>query len=315
MSSNSSDDKEECGLCGWGQTSKMCTSCEQKIESCNNEVTSNTASNSSSGIDAVSDSLGRVDLSNGDDDKMAISDEKLFADPPPKEDCPICMLPMPHAEGICGVHTTYMPCCGKILCYGCVIAANEEMSKGNMKKWCPYCRVKVIGLTDEENLKRLKHRIKLNDAEAFYSLGYSCRDGDFGLPQDFNKSMELWQKAAELGSICAHYNLAIVYHSGEGVEFDTDKAIHHYTLAAIGGDEVARYALGLFEEANGNINHATKHFMIAARCGYEDSLKEVGNGYKAGHITKDDYANTLRAYQVSMDEMKSEQRDIAAARR
>ena len=28
-------------------------------------------------------------------DKMAISDDKLFADPPPKEECPLCMLPMP----------------------------------------------------------------------------------------------------------------------------------------------------------------------------------------------------------------------------
>ena len=32
-------------------------------------------------------------------DKMAISDDKLFQDPPPKEDCPICTLPMPFASG------------------------------------------------------------------------------------------------------------------------------------------------------------------------------------------------------------------------
>jgi len=31
----------------------------------------------------------------------------LFEEPPPKEDCPICMLPMPFASGVQGVSTTY----------------------------------------------------------------------------------------------------------------------------------------------------------------------------------------------------------------
>ena len=31
-----------------------------------------------------------------------------------------------------------------------------------------------------------------------------------------------------------------------------------------------------------------------------------------GHITKEEYANTLRAYQMSQDEMKSDARDKAA---
>ena len=58
-----------------------------------------------SDIDGITESI----------DKMVISDDKLFADPPPKEDCPICMLPMPYAGGICGVRTAYQPCCGKII--------------------------------------------------------------------------------------------------------------------------------------------------------------------------------------------------------
>jgi len=49
--------------------------------------------------------------------------------------------------------------------------------------------------------------------------------------------------------------------------------------------------------------------MIAARCGFEPSLKMIGEGYKAG---QDEYACTLRA-QVSVDEMmKSEGRTIAS---
>ena len=56
-----------------------------------------------------------------------------------------------------------------------------------------------------------------------------------------------------------------------------------------------------------------KHFMIAARAGFDDSLKAVGLGYKRGDVSKDEYAQTLRAYKDSQDEMKSEQRTKAAA--
>ena len=37
----------------------------------------------------------------------------------------------------------------------------------------------------------------------------------------------------------------------------------------------------------------------------------VTKGFRSGHITKDEYANTLRAYQKSVDEMKSGARDKA----
>ena len=38
---------------------------------------------------------------------------------------------------------------------------------------------------------------------------------------------------------------------------------------------------------------AMKHFMISARAGYCDSLKEVGEGYKAGLVTKEEYMQML----------------------
>jgi hypothetical protein len=54
-----------------------------------------------------------------------------------------------------------------------------------------------------------------------------------------------------------------------------------------------------------------KHYMIAARGGLDNSLKKVGEGYKAGHVTKDEYARTLRAHKQATEEMKSEQRTKA----
>jgi hypothetical protein len=302
---------------------KECTSCEQKVDNHCKPSDSNSG-DCNSDIDTVAEGIARVYISNDDNnmgnstvdiddiinevESIAISDEKLFADPPPKEDCPICMLPMPFATGICGVRTTYHPCCGKTICEGCVLAAQIEMHKGNLKELCSFCRVPCLRNSNKELMKRFEKRTKLNDANAFRRLGDAYDIGEWDLPENRKKALELWTKAAELGSLDAHYELACAYHDGQGVEFDMDKAIHHFTLAAIRGDEFARNNLGAIEEANDNINHAMKHYIIGARCGNGDSLKKVGVGYKSGYVTKDDYASTLRAYQVSLDEMKSEQR-------
>jgi len=279
----------------------MSTSYEQKkSEHCKKDSASdNTSCNSSNTSridDAISDILGGLDISNNDDDK-------LFADPPPKEDCPICMLPMPHSNGLCGVATIYMPCCGKTVCCGCMVASAEEVKKGNLKKWCPLCRV-PIEFSNDEIIERSKKRMKLNDACAFYTLGSL---NSTSLP----KELELLNTAAELGSIEAHFTLANRYKMGDGVQQDVKTAVYHTEFAAIGGHEMARHNLGIVEKVNGNIERAYKHWMIAARAGAERSLKAVGEGYKAGHVTKDEYANTLRAYKDSQDAMKSQQREEA----
>ena len=129
-------------------------------------------------IDAVSDGLGRATISNDNDD-----DDALFIDPPPKEDCPICMLPMPYVtQDLGGVRTTYQPCCGKTLCWGCFFAEHEEVVKGNLKPWCSLCRVPSANSEDEE-VKRYKRRMDVNDAEAFYELGCLYYSGLEGLPK------------------------------------------------------------------------------------------------------------------------------------
>jgi len=242
-----------------------------------------------------------------------ISDNELFREPPPKEDCPICMLPMPYALGVCGVGKTYQSCCGKILCTGCVLAHQCEINKGKMKDCCPFCRMH-IARTDKEDLKRLEHRMKLLDAEGFLSMASYFEEGIKRIPKDYRKAFGLFLQGTELGSCRAHYVIASVYLNGElGVAKDMNKALHHLKLAAIGGHESARHNLGVFEYKHGDMDLAMKHFIIAAKSGLDESLKQVGQGYKRGFVTKDDYASALRAHKESLDEMKSEQRRRAAA--
>jgi len=206
----------------------------------------------------------------------------------------------------------YQVCCGKVLCCGCVLAAHEEVDKGKMKDLCAFCRMPTV-YSDEEYLKRLEKRLMLNDREAFYQLACAYRDGDLGLSKDNNKALELMDRAADLGSPTASYILAQAYYIGQlGVEKDLKKENHYLELAAMSGHEIARHNLGGTEAENSNMYRAMKHYLIAARRGYDDSMKAVGDGYKDGYVTKDQYANTLRVYQSSCKEMKSEQRTKAA---
>ena len=264
---------------------------------------SNSVSNS---IDKIVEDVGKLTVSDVDD--------KLFADPPPNEDCPICMLPIPFStnQGASSeVSMAFQSCCGKMICTGCIVASAERMKQGTLKIWCPYCR-SPINWMSKGLIKRLEKRMKSKNADSFYCLGNRYYKGDLGLTKDIKKAMELWSQGAELGSINAHFSLGQLFFQGHGVDIDANKAMAYMKVAAIGGHEHARVILGHIEDERGFKDLALKHFMIAAKSGYDDALKEVREGYKTGYVTKDEYANTLRAHQKTRDEMKSEQRRNAA---
>ena len=126
-------------------------------------------------------------------------------------------------------------------------------------------------------------------------------------------ALELYHQAAKLGNAKSYYNMACAYITGNGVERDEKKAKHYYELAAMGGDEQARHHLFNLEGCAGNMDRALKHLMISAGLGYSDSLEQIKLLFKNGLVIKDDYAKALQAYQAHLNEIKSPQRDEAAA--
>ena len=58
---------------------------------------------------------------------------------------------------------------------------------------------------------------------------------------------------------------------------------------------------------------ALKHWMIAVEGGNKKSLDHMKTLYMKGNATKDDYSKALKLYQEYLDEIKSVQRDEAAA--
>jgi TPR repeat protein len=235
-------------------------------------------------------------------------DELLFKKPPPPEDCPICMLPPPLYEDHTGI--TFYACCGKNICNGCECA----MVESGEKDICPFCRTPPAK-SEEEDVERVMKQTEKSNAHAFHTLAGLYDDGTYGLPQDGAKANELWLKAGELGCAEAYYNFGINYRTGNGVEIDERKAKHYYELAAMNGSVQARNNLGCMEGQAGNHHRAMKHFIISAKAGLTKSLDCVKHGFMNGHVTKDQYANTLREYQHSQNEMKSEARDKAMAAR
>ena len=234
-----------------------------------------------------------------------LHDERLFKQPPLDEDCPICFLRLPQL----GSGQTYMSCCGKLVCRGCNYAVTKKDTAGSL---CPFCRTQGPS-SEAEIMKRNKKRMDSNDAQAVCNLGGFYTRGEYGLPQNYAKALELMQQAAELGNSTAYYGIGMAYVNGDGVAVDKKKAIYYYELAAMRGSAIARHNLGVFEERDGNHHRALKHYMIAAEGGDHNCLKKIQGLYMNGQATKDDYALALRYYQAYLDEIKSEQRDEAAA--
>ena len=120
-------------------------------------------------------------------------------------------------------------------------------------------------------------------------------------------------QSGELGCADAYYNLGNSYDDGDGVDVDKKKAKHFFELAAINGNVYARHNLGCMDGQAGNHHRAFKHYILAAKAGEKKSLEAVKAGFMGGIVTKDEYANTMRAYQEIQDEMKSDARDKAEA--
>ena len=231
-------------------------------------------------------------------------DEALFKQPPPREECDICMLPLPMHPS----DQKYQPCCGKMLCYGCIYSAYIA----DNRHLCPFCRTPEAN-SEGEAIERIKKRAEANDANAMRNLGGFFFEGMMGLPQDYDKGMELMLRAGELGCAEGYYNVGIACHNGEGVERDEKKAEYYSELAAMGGHVVARHNLGCMEGNAGNKDRALKHYMISAGAGYDNSLTQIRECFMDGQATKDDFENALRTHKAAKDEMKSDQRDAVAA--
>ena len=231
--------------------------------------------------------------------KQQCKEIRLFKQPPPNEECPICCIPLPSLSTGKGYHA----CCGMVICNGCHYAGALG---DDCNQKCPYCRAPVA--SGQEQLKRIEKRVELNDCQAIYSLACLYYNGQEGYPLDRAKAYALYLKAGKLGSPRSYSNVAMAYARGDGIPRNEKKAKHYYELAALGGHALSRYNLGIIAEREGDIDKAMKHYVIAAGCGSTDSFKRI---QMFGSWKKDYYEEAVQAHQAFIKSISSHQRDEA----
>ena len=150
-------------------------------------------------------------------------------------------------------------------------------------------------------------RVEANDPIAISEMGSKVIEEG-----DLESAFEYYTKAAALGDANSHYQLSIFHRDGlGGVEKDEKKRLHHTEQAAIGGHPRARHNLGCIEARVNRMDRAGKHFIIAAKLGFDMSLDYVKKLHKDGHVSKEDFGAALRGYQAAIAATKSPQRDVA----
>lgn len=241
------------------------------------------------------------------------ADIDLFAPLPEREECAICMIPLPLEED----EIKFMTCCGKTLCIGCSYKQsmnNIEKSindihingvKTNEKK-CAFC----CQPPPKNIIRAMKKLMKKNNPGVIMQMATRYREGN-GVIQSNTKTLELRIRAAELGYAQAFGFIGHYYEEGFVVEQNTSKALEFYGIAAKRGSVQAHNALVSLHAKNGNADESTKHLKVAASAGDKMSMDDLMQAYKVKLLSKEELTQTLRAFQTSTNEMKSEERDEA----
>ena len=107
------------------------------------------------------------------------------------------------------------------------------------------------------------------------------------------------------GTFMRIFNCQICIGGVKGVKKDLKKELYIADQAVIGGDTFARHNLGCAEWKYGRRDRAVKHWIIAAKLGYDLSLEELKDCYREGLVSKEDFAAALRAHQAAVDATKS----------
>jgi len=169
---------------------------------------------------------------------------------------------------------------------------------------CAFCRQPVT------RVKALKKLMKKNVSGAFMMMGGFYKSGEKGLFQSDTKALELFIRAAELGCANAFAVIAKYYFEGRVVEQDESKALEFWEVAAKKDSVGAHEDLALVHKRNGNVGLFIKHLKLLANAGDQLSMDTLMKCYREVELlTKEELAETLRAFQAAKNEMWSEGRD------
>ena len=240
----------------------------------------------------------------------------LFAPLIDREDCPICMIPLPHRES--GIR--FMTCCGKNICIGCdrkhtdteIKKGVTEIKKKGARKIelkCAFC----CQTLPKNTIKALKKLTKKNNPSAIIQI-MACeyRSGEMTL-QSNTKALELLICAAELGCTKAYELIGKYYEDGIALEQNMSRALEFNEVAAKKGSMLAHLYLAIFHGKslvdNESVLKGIDHMKVAASAGCQEAMDMLLHFYKHELVTKEEMTQALRAFQASDRIMKWENKD------
>ena len=229
---------------------------------------------------------------------------KLFADPPPRDECSICMITLPLEK----MMSSYMSCCGALICSGCCFSQTNRAKEEGLIINCAHCRAPYPD--SKELLSRYRARAEKNDPNAIWNLAAFYETGKYECPIDSHKALELYEKAVSLSSAEACNSLAIRYMEGAlGLGQDYEKARMYWEMAAMAGDPYSHANLGNLEGRSGNFLLAIRHWRFAAAAGVKFSVDKLDVCCQTGLISSSEAEESRRAWHKASKEMWSEDRD------
>jgi len=240
------------------------------------------------------------------------ADINLFAPITERDECPICLIPLPLKED----EIQFMVCCGKRICIGCrykqtISEIKRDREKGVQKHdiKCAFC----CQSSPTNRIKALKKLMKKNNIQSFIQMSTHYKRGG-GVIQSDTRALEMYIRAAELGDSARAYGMIGHYYiEGTVVEQNKSKAIEFYEVAAKKQSVFAHVMLAGFHGENEKMDESIKHLRVLASAGSQEAVDGLMMAYKEKLLSKEQLTQTLQAFQASNDEMKSKDRDDARA--
>lgn len=131
----------------------------------------------------------------------------------------------------------------------------------------------------EEN--NINNVAEIDKAVKLYETGEQYWNGTNGVPQDYEKAVEYYIEAADLGNVDAIYSLGFCYATSTGIEYDAEKAEKLLAYAADNGNLNAAVKLGNYfywgDYLPQDYAKGYQYLKYAAEQGDANSMATVGN--------------------------------------
>jgi TPR repeat protein len=148
----------------------------------------------------------------------------------------------------------------------------------------------LIGRNNRENSPQKAVQLFLKAAEigsleAKWNLGLIYKDG-IGVERNMEEARRWFEVAAGNGHPLAQYNLGLMYLIGSGGESDLSKSIEYFTMSAEAGNPDAAFGLGelylIGDAVTKSEEKALNWFMVAAEAGHPRAQSNLGTFYIEG---------------------------------